>query len=126
MPANAEDAGDTGLIPRWEDLLEKEMATHSSILAWRIPWTERPGLQSGLLGYSPWNHKESDMPKHTHQWLRLCAPTVCVCVAGRGRGGWAQVQFLVGETKIPHATQPKPKANKQKIQGLGGIYPIRV
>ena len=31
----------------WEDLLEKEMATHSSILAWRIPWTKEPGgLQS--------------------------------------------------------------------------------
>ena len=31
----------------WEDLLEKEMATHTSILAWRIPWTEEPsGLQS--------------------------------------------------------------------------------
>ena len=34
----------------WEDPLEKEMATHSSILAWRIPWTEQPsGLQS--IGY---------------------------------------------------------------------------
>ena len=31
----------------WEDPLEKEMATHSSILAWKIPWTEQPaGLQS--------------------------------------------------------------------------------
>ena len=31
----------------WEDLLEKEMATHSSILAWRIPWMEEPDrLQS--------------------------------------------------------------------------------
>ena len=31
----------------WGDTLEKEMATHSSILAWRIPWTEEPGrLQS--------------------------------------------------------------------------------
>ena len=31
----------------WEDPLEKEMATHSSSLAWRIPWTEEPGgLQS--------------------------------------------------------------------------------
>ena len=31
----------------WEDLLEKEIATHSSILAWSIPWTEEPGgLQS--------------------------------------------------------------------------------
>ena len=27
----------------WKDALEKEMATHSSILAWRIPWTEEPG-----------------------------------------------------------------------------------
>ena len=27
----------------WEDLLEKEMATHSSILAWKIPWMEDPG-----------------------------------------------------------------------------------
>ena len=38
-----------------EDPLEKGMATHSSILAWRIPWTEESG---GL--YSPWGHKESD------------------------------------------------------------------
>ena len=31
----------------WEDLLERKMATHSSILAWRIPWTDKPGgLQS--------------------------------------------------------------------------------
>ena len=31
----------------WEDLLEEEMATHSSIFAWRIPWTQEPGgLQS--------------------------------------------------------------------------------
>ena len=28
----------------WEDLLDKEMATHSSILAWKIPWTEEPGV----------------------------------------------------------------------------------
>ena len=41
-----------GLIPGLEDTLEEEMATHSSILAWRIPWTEKPsglwsiGLQS--------------------------------------------------------------------------------
>ena len=41
--------------PGWEDPLEKEMATQSSILAWRIPWTEEPGgLQSMGL-------QESDM-----------------------------------------------------------------
>ena len=39
----------------WEDPLEKEMATQSSILAWRIPWTEEPGrLQSVWLQYYFW------------------------------------------------------------------------
>ena len=47
-------AGDTGSIPGPEDPLEKEMATHSSILAWKIPWTEEP------VGYSPRGLKESD------------------------------------------------------------------
>ena len=42
----------------WEDPLEKGKATHSSILAWRIPWT-----------YSPWGRKESD----TTEWLSLVA-----------------------------------------------------
>ena len=44
LPAHA---GDMGLIPGEGRSLEKEMATHSSILAWEIPWTEEPGrLQS--------------------------------------------------------------------------------
>ena len=47
LPANAGDLGDTGLIPGVEDPLEEGMAIHSSILAWRIPWTEAlGGLQS--------------------------------------------------------------------------------
>ena len=45
--ANAGDAGNVGSIPVWEDPLEEEMATHCSILAWKISWTEEPGgLQS--------------------------------------------------------------------------------
>ena len=44
----------------WEDTLEEEVATHSSILAWKIPWTEDPGG-----GYSPWGHRELDMTGHT-------------------------------------------------------------
>ena len=50
LPTNA---GDVGLIPGGEDCLEKGMATHSSILAQRIPWTEA--------SWSPWGHKELDM-----------------------------------------------------------------
>ena len=41
----------------WEDPLEEGMATHSGILAWRIPVDQ--GTRS-LVGYSPWGHKESD------------------------------------------------------------------
>ena len=48
--------GDAGSIPGSGRSLEKEMATHSSILAWEIPWTEK-----SLVGYSPWGLKESDM-----------------------------------------------------------------
>ena len=41
------NAGDPGSIPELGRSLEKEMAPHSSILAWKIPWTEEPGsLQS--------------------------------------------------------------------------------
>ena len=36
------------------------MATHSSTLAWKIPWTEE------LVGYSPWGHKESDMTERLY------------------------------------------------------------
>ena len=42
-----------------EDSLEKGMATHSSILAWRIPWTEQP------VGYSPWDRRESAIVEGT-------------------------------------------------------------
>ena len=40
---SAYNAGDLGSNPGQEDLLEKEMATHSSILALKIPWVEEPG-----------------------------------------------------------------------------------
>ena len=43
----------------WEDSLEKETANHSSILAWKIPWTEEHGWRS-LAVYSPWGPKGSD------------------------------------------------------------------
>ena len=53
LPANA---GVAGSIPESEGPLEQEMATHSNILAWEIPWTEKPGR---LL--CPWGHREMDM-----------------------------------------------------------------
>ena len=41
-----------------DDPLEEEMGTYSSILAWRIQWTEE------MAGYSPWGYKESDKTEH--------------------------------------------------------------
>ena len=38
------------------DPLEKEMATHSSTLAWKIPWTEEPGRLQPMGSQSPWGH----------------------------------------------------------------------
>ena len=47
LPANAGDTRDVGSVLGEEDLIVEEMATHSSILAWEVPWTEEPGgLQS--------------------------------------------------------------------------------
>ena len=43
----------------WEDPLEEDMAAHSSVLAWRLPWTE------SLVGYSPWGRKETDTKNST-------------------------------------------------------------
>ena len=56
--ANAGDIGDLGWIPGSGRSPGGGHGNHSSILAWRILWTEEPGeLQ-------PWGHKESDMTEH--------------------------------------------------------------
>ena len=55
LACNAGDAGDLGQ----EDLLEEGTATHSRILAWRIPWTEEPG------GLQSIGHEESDTTEVT-------------------------------------------------------------
>ena len=62
LPANARDAGDMGSVLGGENPLEKEMATHSSILTWKIPWTEKPdGLQSTGL-----QRVRHELSEHTH------------------------------------------------------------
>ena len=54
-----------------EDPLEEEVATHSSILSWRIPWTEEPG---GLQSVSPWRCKELGTSEHAHNLRRWSSP----------------------------------------------------
>ena len=61
------NAGDVSLISEREDPLEKEMATHTSTLAWEIPWTEEPGglqfMVSQIVGY--------DLVTKQQPWMQL-------------------------------------------------------
>ena len=61
----------------WEDLLEKEMAPHSSSLAWKIPWTEEPGRLQSM------GRKESDVTEQLHFHFSLS------CI-GEGNGNLLQ------------------------------------
>ena len=96
----------------WEDPLEKGMATHSSILAWRIH------RQRSLVGYSPWGYKEFDMTEwltliyfaftnqsrkgifleYHNDWILICLPlltevviSIQICEATREVKEWADV-----------------------------------
>ena len=63
----------------WEDLLEKEMAPHSTILAWKIPRMEEPGRL-----HSPWSRKESDKTERLHFHIE---PLLC--------------RFWLGDSRLP-------------------------
>ena len=81
--------GLTGLISLWWGLIgpslapttEKALATHSSTLAWEIPWTEEPGR------LSPWGHKESDTTERLHFHFSLSC-------TGEGNGNPLQCSCL--------------------------------
>ena len=45
----------------WEDPLEKEVATHSSILAWEIPWMEKPGWLQSMGSSKSWTHLSNSL-----------------------------------------------------------------
>ena len=83
--AKAGDTTDTGSTPCGEDLLEKEMGTHSSILAWKIPWT------GSLAGSTPWVTKsQTRLSPHTHTYTHIFliqekAEVRVVTVQGRAR-----------------------------------------
>ena len=62
----------------WEDPLEKEIANHSSILTWRIPWTEEPGgLQS--MGLQRVGHDCKTKHTHTHTQLITLNCVIEIC-----------------------------------------------
>ena len=69
LPDNTGDPRNVILSLRWEDPLEKEMATYSSILAWKIPW------KRSLVSYSPCGLKESDPTGHAHTHTHTHTPS---------------------------------------------------
>ena len=62
------------------------MATHSRILAWRIPWTEEPG------GYTLWGHKESDTTQSA--WVEIFVLSLICCVTLVKLLDISETQFL--------------------------------
>ena len=70
-PANTGDTGDAGSILGQEDPLEEEMPTHSSIAAWKISWTEEPGVLQSM-GLQRFAHDCT----HTHMPLHIFSDTV--------------------------------------------------
>ena len=91
----------------WDDPLEKEMATHFSILAWRIPWAEEPG------GLHPWGCKELDTSEQLNHH-----PNLQTSLMNHWLHGHLQLQNILGNPSLSllfrlkqkHChTQPKQK-----------------
>ena len=76
-----------------EDPLEKEMATHSSTLAWKIPWTEKPGRLQSM------GHKESDTTEQLH-YRELWASLVVQIVKNPPAMQETQVLYLDQENPL--------------------------
>ena len=102
LPANA---GDSSLNLGWEDLLEREMATHSSALAWKIPWTE----ELGQLQSMGWQRAGYDLvtKQHSNNIIgEVCNPYPkgLTGIGGASpkrahtRGCWQEFQSLVTRT----------------------------
>ena len=81
LPANAGDIRDSGLVPELGRSLEEGMATHSSILAWRIPWTEEPGRLQPI-GSHRVRHDWSDLARIHH-----------IILKGKGQIHWVLADF---------------------------------
>ena len=78
-----------------EDPLEKEMATHSSTLAWRIPWRE------DLVGYTPWGRKATSLSLS----LSSCSPVsfCCLPLAAPYKEQRTRQPLLIPETRLRDA-----------------------
>ena len=77
-----------------EDPLEKGMATHSSIIAWRIPWTEKPGGLQPMGSQKVGHDWATNIINHHHMtWLNECSMSI---LQVRTQGGWMTCDSCIG------------------------------
>ena len=90
----------------WDDPLKDIMATHSSIFAWRVPWTN----SLSLVGYNPWGHEESDdRGTNTHP----CNVDTDAVEIDTDQQRWVWViRFCAGGFLGPFKPQKKKKKDK--------------
>ena len=91
-----------------EDPLEKKIVTHSSIFAWKFPWTEEPG---GLLSMSDWAHTHTQTHTHMYNWITLLYP---------------ETNTILQINCISTFTKGKKKKKRQlestKLKSMNGVY----
>ena len=79
----------------WEDLLEKEMATHSRILAWKIPWMEEPGRLQSMGSQRVRHDQVTSLSVNDHPWK--CHSVICPVVS-TGKTKMGKKQILPSKT----------------------------
>ena len=109
----------------WEDSLEQDMATHSSILAWRIPWTEAAGKSCGRrrqAGYSPRGCKESNRTGWLSAHTPNCFTMLLVSLLRQSEpAGRVRISPLL---RPPFASR-RPQGPEQRLLCcLAGCYPF--
>ena len=103
----------------WEDPLEKEMATHPSVLAWRIPWTEEPGgLQS--MGLQRVGHDWATSLTHSLKEIEVCSKLDLVRT-------WAHIMTAAAAKSLQSCpTLRDPNVCSLPGSSIHGIFQARV
>ena len=95
-----------------ENTLEKGMATHSSVLAWRIPWTEEPA------GYSPWGCKRLDMSEWLTPFFLIRGEVIRLLIEPQGWGNRVSPTSMLWVFSSSSSSQMGPSGAFQ-----GEVYP---
>ena len=92
---------DVGPNLSWEDPLEEDMATHSSIFAWRIPWTEEPGRPQSIVSQRV-RHDQSNSALNMHQLSTLNEDGITLLQL---QSYWAFLTEVFQKSHVDSATQ---------------------